>query len=258
ADKPLTLNTAEEAKARAEQISKFRDDSETTFNQFAEIEKNAKPGEKLEKEGDAIVKRNERGEEIFRREGSVVTITKDGRSYVMDEKTGTREVWSADGKLELRRYSSGLLETSDGGDGLIRVNPNTGATWMTDKNGNIISDIRNTTDGGKILEVQNTKILTVNETIDTSDAAALAALINQKEKEGFSGVIHFKNGSLLVNMSAEVKDANGKVVPGNQNRKSAFISHDGTVMQEVDGAFVFRRNAKDAKGNLIGEAGIVD
>ena len=59
-------------------------------------------------------------------------------------------------------------------------------------------------------------------------------------------------------MSAEVKDANGKVVPGNQNRKSAFISHDGTVMQEVDGAFVFRRNAKDAKGNLIGEAGIVD
>jgi len=258
ADKPLTLNTAEEAKARAEHISKFRDDSETTFNQFAEIEKNAKPGEKLEKEGDAIVKRNERGEEIFRREGSVVTITKDGRSYVMDEKTGTREVWSADGKLELRRYSSGLLETSDGGDGLIRVNPNTGATWMTDKNGNIISDIRNTTDGGKILEVQNTKILTVNETIDTSDAAALAALINQKEKEGFSGVIHFKNGSLLVNMSAEVKDANGKVVPGNQNRKSAFISHDGTVMQEVDGAFVFRRNAKDAKGNLIGEAGIVD
>lgn len=254
----LPVFTADHAKATAAQLSNFRETSETTFNQFAEIERNIKPGEKLVKEGDAIVKRNERGEEIFRREGSVVTITKDGRSYVMDEKTGTREVWSAEGKLEMRRYKTGWLETSDGRDGLIRVNPNFGITYMTDRNGKIISAVRDTADGGKFLEVQDTMVSTVDQSLDTSDVAALAALINQKEQEGFSGVIQFRNGSLMVRMSSKSTDANGNKEEGKQNKTSAFISHDGTVMQEVNGMFVFRRNTTDANGKLVGEAGIVD
>lgn len=254
----LPVFTADHAKATAAQLSNFRETSETTFNQFAEIERNIKPGEKLVKEGDAIVKRNERGEEIFRREGSVVTITKDGRSYVMDEKTGTREVWSAEGKLEMRRYKNGWLETSDGRDGLIRVNPNSGITYMTDRNGKIISTLRDTSDGGKFLEVQDTMVSTVDQSLDTSDVAALAALINQKEQEGFSGVIQFRNGSFMVRMSSKSTDANGNKEEGKQNKTSAFISHDGTVMQEVNGMFVFRRNTTDANGKLVGEAGIVD
>jgi hypothetical protein len=62
------------------------------------------PEWKISHEGKAIVRRDAQGNEVFRQEGSVTTLTVDGRKYVSDSSKGTKDVIGPDGKLELRRY----------------------------------------------------------------------------------------------------------------------------------------------------------
>ncbi|MBP7578267.1 MAG: hypothetical protein KA794_16275, partial [Candidatus Obscuribacter sp.] len=62
------------------------------------------PEWKISNEGKAIVRRDAQGNEVFRQEGSVTTLTVNGRKYVSDSSKGTKDVIGPDGKLELRRY----------------------------------------------------------------------------------------------------------------------------------------------------------
>ncbi|MBX9939717.1 MAG: hypothetical protein K2Y32_10705 [Candidatus Obscuribacterales bacterium] len=195
----------------------------------------------LVKIGDKMVKYNDKGEVIYSREGSIVTVTEGGKNYVYDEASKVKEVWGPKG-LEVRVYPDGTSETPDGKDGLIRFDASGKKIWTVDKNGLITSEIRITEKGEAVIKMKNMRYERINANLDTSDQAKLKEAMERLYKEGKRGLIQFNNAKIYLNeFEFEKKDGSKGSTPN-----YLLVADDGLMLQRIfDNSLV-----KDAKGNI--------
>lgn len=151
----------------------------------------------LVKIGDKLVKYNDKGEVIYSREGSIVTVTEGGKNYVYDEASKVKEVWGPKG-LEVRVYPDGTTETPDGKDGKIRFDASGKKIWTVDKNGQISSEIRITENGEAVIKLNDTQYERINTNLDVSDPAKLKEAMEKLYKEGKRGLLEFNNAKIYI------------------------------------------------------------
>lgn len=171
-----------------------KSDLDKAIERAAEAEKKGD----LVKIGDKMVKYNDKGEVIYSREGSIVTVTEGGKNYVYDEASKVKEVWGPNG-LEVRVYPDGTSETPDGKDGLIRFDASGKKIWTVDKNGQISSEIRITENGEAVIKMKDTQYERINTNLDVSDPAKLKEAMEKLYKEGKRGLLEFNNAKIYIN-----------------------------------------------------------
>ncbi|MCA0314386.1 MAG: hypothetical protein LCH63_11195 [Candidatus Melainabacteria bacterium] len=195
----------------------------------------------LVKIGDKMVKYNDKGEVIYSKEGSIVTVTEGGKNYVYDEASKVKEVWGPKG-LEVRVYPDGTTETPDGKDGKIRFDASGKKIWTVDKDGRITSEIRITENGEAVIKMKDTQYERINTNLDTSDPAKLKEAMEKLYKEGKRGVIEFNNAKIYLNDFEYTKSDGTKGSTPNY----LLVADNGLMLQRIfDNSLV-----KDAKGNI--------
>ncbi len=198
------------------------------------------PEWKISNEGKAIVRRDAQGNEVFRQEGSVTTLTVNGRKYVSDSSKGTKDVIGPDGKLELRRYDDHNVVDMPGENGsTLRYNIDTNSVYIVDGKNQIVSD----TIGAKgevITSMEDSRIIHMPGKIDFNnpDKVYQDLLALGKEK---SGIVTFENGMAMVK-----KGKDGKI-------QILVVGRNGEeIRSRDDGHYVFGKGRNWVERSLDG------
>lgn len=182
----------------------------------------------LVKLGDKLVKYNNKGEVIYSREGSIVTVTEGGKNYVYDEATKVREVWGPNG-LEVRVKPDGTSEVPDGKGGYIRFDREGKKIWTVNEKGNISGKVVQTADGRAVYKTNNTDYQRIYTDIDTSNPAKLKEVMERLYKEGKRGAIEFNNATILL--------TEFKINEGKDNEKTIpeylLLTNDGMLIKRL-------------------------
>lgn len=252
-----SLKTLEDRKSRdrsadAQKMLASKDAATQAEKDYKGFESTVKDGKfkgSVEKVGDTTIYKNENGVEVFRRQGDVATITKDGIRYSFNEKTGVKEVRGQDGKLEVRVFKDGLVETPDGAGNTIRLDAKNNRLAIVGADGKIVSELTDVNGNvkGNIKSLQYEKI---DEMPKKDDPKALAEQMERLFAAGKQGQITFKDGSVAY--LNEERDANGQLI----GRFFTFVSLDGTMASRAKDGTVMHRS-KDGQVTVVTPQGEV-
>ncbi len=233
--------TAEELKQDNLKIRESSASSEKIFSSMNDDLLKKHPEWKISHEGNAIVRRDAQGKEVFRQEGSVTTLTVDGRKYVSDSSKGTKDVIGPDGKLELRRYDDHNVVDIPGENGsALRYNIDTNSVYIVDGKNQIVSDTVN--DKGEVItEMKDARIIAMPGKIDFNnpDKAYQDLLALGREK---SGIVTFENGIAMVKKGEDGKiqilvvGKNGEVIRSRDDGHYFFGKDRRWVERSLDGS----------------------
>lgn len=223
--------------------------AEKDYKAFESTVKDGKFKGSVEKVGDTTIYKNENGVEVFRRQGDVATITKDGIRYSFNDKTGVKEVRGQDGKLEVRVFKNGIVETPDGAGNTIRLDAKNNRLAIVGADGKIVSELTDIKGHvkGNIKTLQYEKL---DEMPKKNDPKALAEQMERLFNEGKQGQITFKDGSVAY--LNEKRDKDGKLL----GRFFTFVSLDGTMASRAKDGTVMHRTA-DGQVSIVTPQGEV-
>lgn len=233
--------TKEELRQDNKRIRENTASSEKIFSSMNDDLLKKHPEWKISHEGNAIVRRDAQGNEVFRQEGSVTTLTVDGRKYVSDTSKGTKDVIGPDGKLELRRYDDANVVDIPGDKGsILRYYINTNTVTTFDSNGTPISDTIGA-DGEVVTKLAENRIVAKNGKLDFDNPDKIYQdLLAQGEKE--PGIITFENGIAIVKKGDDGKiqvlvvGKNGEVIRSKDNGHFFFGKDGRWVERSLDGS----------------------
>lgn len=246
----LSETKAKDRSAEASKMLASRDAAAKAEQEYKGIENSAKDGKfkgSVEKVGDATIYKNEKGEEVFRRQGDVATVTKDGIRYSFNEKTGVKEVRGQDGKLQVRVFKDGQVETPDGAGNTIRLEPKSNRVAVIGADGKIISELTDI-EGHVKGNVQSLQYQTVDEMPAKDDPRALTEQMDRLFAEKKLGQVTFKDGSVAY--LNETTDENGKVT----GRFFTYVNADGTMAARTENGTVFHVS-KDKEVSVVSPRG---
>lgn len=198
------------------------------------------PEWKISREGEAIVRRDAQGNEVFRQEGSVTTLTVGGKKYVSDTSRGTKDVFGADGKLELRRYSHNVVDIPGDNGSALRYNLNNNSVYIVDGNNQIISDTVNEK-GEVITEMEDSRVIAMPGKLDFNnpDKIYQDLLALGKDK---NGIVTYENGIAMVKRGEDGKiqilvvGKNGEVIRSRDDGRYFFGKDRHWVERSLDGS----------------------
>jgi len=198
------------------------------------------PEWKISREGEAIVRRDAQGNEVFRQQGDVTTLTVDGKKYVSDASRGTKEVFGEDGKLELRRYSNNVVDIPGDNGSALRYNLNNNSVYIVDGNNQIISDTVNEK-GEVITEMEDSRVIAMPGKLDFNnpDKIYQDLLALGKDK---NGIVTYENGIAMVKRGEDGKlqilvvGKNGEVIRSRDDGHYFFGKDRRWVERSLDGS----------------------
>lgn len=233
--------TAEELKQDNLRIRQSGAEAEEIFKSMNDDLLKKHPEWKISNEGQAIVRRDAQGKEVFRQEGSVTTLTVNGRKYVSDSSKGTKDVIGPDGKLELRRYDDHNVVDIPGENGsALRYNIDTNSVYIVDGKNQIVSDTIGA-NGEVITSMEESRIIAMPGKIDFNnpDKAYQDLLALGREK---SGIVTFENGIAMVKKGEDGKiqilvvGKNGEVIRSRDDGHYFFGKDRRWVERSLDGS----------------------
>lgn len=242
----LSETKAKDRSAEASKMLASRDAAAQAEQEYKGIENSAKDGKfkgSVERVGDATIYKNEKGEEVFRRQGDIATVTKDGIRYSFNEKTGVKEVRGQDGKLQVRVFKDGQVETPDGAGNTIRLEPKSNRVAVIGADGKIISELTDI-EGNVKGNVQSLQYQTVDEMPAKDDPKALTEQMDRLFAEKKLGQVTFKDGSVAY--LNETTDENGRVT----GRFFTYVNADGTMAARTENGTVFHVS-KDKQVSVV-------